>query len=887
MKLLQLYYTSCQKGISAGAGFQTLAMSAGITEEERREIERIGVYIPALDLPGQPTAEEIERLFPVAFSFFRLSSGRYGVCQSKYTGRDYSGRFGNYFCHALVLESGQWPLYPIELFNSAIFKDSLESVGSIDSSNARNLTPLMLDRTIAGPTVTFETIADFLAEEDRLQQFNVLLQAMLNHGTDGRRIVLCDDHPNIPLWFGALQFSLPVKLAHHITFTTYTHDPEVAGMVLTSTAREGSRFGFTKIQTDFQYYIFDWAGSGASSAVEGKTKLNMLAATAFEMESQQILSDFHDFIEEFSYDAVNGELDKAVLLYALVWMKNKVLDNEELCRAIDFASHCNTVSTGSKIMEKLTEEHQGHSKLAWMSDNLEIETASKVVPFFLQAAAQSNSLQYKQAVLELFLMTFCNYISEGIPQEALDSYYQTGKSAARLQGWEMPRLLQEPKWIAEFAGRFNDSEPVEHSAYVYQLLITEWAANGVAWNSLPQEAAAFLNNRLQFLVRRKWDFTACFLSLTKARDSNYLEQVLIAGGNAADTETLLQKFLGALTTALQQLPAGEAGLIRERLHSMPFGSGAKLLYKEFTFRLASEPDMRQPFWDYYTAAGKCFTGIAAGYLCEAVSLYVTALEKRQASYLFADCIKLLQDENLRHNLTAVQCERLILAFEKRALDTKNPQELRETLYRVHRLKEEFRIVTKPDMAFLLLAPQWPKEDLSLGKPTEDQFDGMDEASFFKYLTWSLPLFLEKYRTVDEQFDIFDGLSIKNREELVLKKYYEAVIEIYEGEAKDRVKVFAHFLAVFLGFAVKPGYVAQRVIVAQLVETLVGDKELPVKVEKELNLLRPNYEHKQFAAIMDLWNQLLTKVEERRSKTLMGRLKGFFSRGSKQNERGDA
>lgn len=75
MKLLQFIYTSCRRGLSAGSGFQTHAMSEGITEEERVELERITVYVPPMDLTSQPNGEEIAS-FPVAFSFFRLESGR-------------------------------------------------------------------------------------------------------------------------------------------------------------------------------------------------------------------------------------------------------------------------------------------------------------------------------------------------------------------------------------------------------------------------------------------------------------------------------------------------------------------------------------------------------------------------------------------------------------------------------------------------------------------------------------------------------------------------------------------------------------------------------------------------------------------------------------------
>ena len=44
MKVLQLIYTSCKKGMSGDAGFGTYSMSEGISNEEKREIEGIVAY---------------------------------------------------------------------------------------------------------------------------------------------------------------------------------------------------------------------------------------------------------------------------------------------------------------------------------------------------------------------------------------------------------------------------------------------------------------------------------------------------------------------------------------------------------------------------------------------------------------------------------------------------------------------------------------------------------------------------------------------------------------------------------------------------------------------------------------------------------------------------
>ena len=103
MKVLQLIYTSCKKGMSGDAGFGTYSMSEGISNEEKREIEGIVAYEQTQEAKKikKPTESQIENpeLFPVSFIFFRLNSGRFCIAQSKYIGLDYSDRYGNFFAH--------------------------------------------------------------------------------------------------------------------------------------------------------------------------------------------------------------------------------------------------------------------------------------------------------------------------------------------------------------------------------------------------------------------------------------------------------------------------------------------------------------------------------------------------------------------------------------------------------------------------------------------------------------------------------------------------------------------------------------------------------------------------------------------------------------------
>lgn len=169
MAIKQLFYTSCKRGLSSGMGFQTYSMSGGITEEERKEIESYCAYVPPDDLPTLPSRDEIDELFPLSFSYFKLKNNKYCICSSKYIGKDYSGRYGNYFCHVLISEK-PWNFYPIELYGSPIFRTYLTE----EEQNREEVVYLPeLEEVQPGNVVSFDTISEFLKKEtvDKKRKF--------------------------------------------------------------------------------------------------------------------------------------------------------------------------------------------------------------------------------------------------------------------------------------------------------------------------------------------------------------------------------------------------------------------------------------------------------------------------------------------------------------------------------------------------------------------------------------------------------------------------------------------------------------------------------------------------------------------------------------------
>jgi len=244
MTVLQHYYTSC-----AGKGFQTNAMSKSLDKDTARVLEEKGVYIPPVSFPSQPTLEEIQK-FPVSLSFFSLPGDRWSVMQSVYLGKDYSGRYGNYFSHSLVTENyeSDFPhCLPIQLWKSPIWvsKESAQT----------DLPPF--EGTIPDLSITWNDVFNFLGAGDRLSKLGQMITTVLNLSKNRHPIILVDTNQNIVLWIAAITFCLPYEIGKKVTFCTYNKNPYSLNVMICGTTTD-SDFHFSQQEYNFQYTIFQF-----------------------------------------------------------------------------------------------------------------------------------------------------------------------------------------------------------------------------------------------------------------------------------------------------------------------------------------------------------------------------------------------------------------------------------------------------------------------------------------------------------------------------------------------------------------------------------------------------------------------------------------------------
>ena len=218
MGLAQAYYTSCDVGLSDFAGFQFNAATPGLSPRVLSEVEALTSYEPPRSLGYRPDPAEIAAC-PVNLVYHCAPTTV--LANVVYVGLDSSRRLGNYFAHALISDAGPGGFgatLPIELWGSPVWVGEPIEDGELPE----------LDAVPAVPTMTPETIEEFLAGQRRAAQLAVLVTAAEDAVLrQGRPIVVIEpDTARTAGWIGAVSYLLPVAVTRRMSFATYRHRPE-------------------------------------------------------------------------------------------------------------------------------------------------------------------------------------------------------------------------------------------------------------------------------------------------------------------------------------------------------------------------------------------------------------------------------------------------------------------------------------------------------------------------------------------------------------------------------------------------------------------------------------------------------------------------------------
>ncbi|MBB5121307.1 hypothetical protein AF335_18145 [Streptomyces eurocidicus] len=247
----QLYYTSCEHGLSGFSGFQFNAVSAGVTAETRHAVEALAGYEPPRSLAESDTPELLERC-PVNLCYrpYDREGRRATALCVRYVGRDSARRFGNYFAHALHSEdfaaTGGGTL-AIELWNSPVWTRAVSPSTELP----------VLAAPAPGP-LGVRAVSEFLRGHPHTARLPELLAAVFAALTEHGSVVVVDrSTERIAHWFAAVSYLLPPPLARGLSFATYVFRPARSRLHLIGTVPEAQlAFG---PDDEAAYTVFDFS----------------------------------------------------------------------------------------------------------------------------------------------------------------------------------------------------------------------------------------------------------------------------------------------------------------------------------------------------------------------------------------------------------------------------------------------------------------------------------------------------------------------------------------------------------------------------------------------------------------------------------------------------
>lgn len=583
MRASQVHYTSCRSGQSGSPGFQIRAASDGLTPEELREVERIGAYRVPRNLDPAASAEVIARDFPVIYRFHVLSTGRWAITRSTYTGRDYSGRVGNFFAHTLVPESGETPLWPIDYFEWAGWQTHLAPEADTAEAPAP-LPKVALDEIPPAESFSFDELQAFLAERaGRAESLARMLRAALSAKQTSRAVVIRDSFVNGLFWSACLQKSLPLCHAGFMTFSCYQHEGRDCEIVNVSVGQ--TAFAFSETERRFQFFVFDFEADQHSDVPEDGTEYAAALVDWLTKEPKKVVA-FHEYMGLLKQRAVAPGSAHAVQLFRLFLGEPLRDPGHTLLPLVTFwAGYAAPDPTG-----RLCRVLAGATVAAW--PNLQAETGHGAFALLLKSAEGVAEKEHRALVVEAWIGLFDAAVKGDIELAGVQRVRAAIDEAMKHYSAALAARFLEPDHLRRLAEWFPRASEGGQLAVISEVLNSRVASGaGPLWHR--SEEASFLLSAaasakcLQPLAER-------LLAPLQHEPSELSTVSLTMAGDLASRHPSpeeAQVSLGrALAPLLAQAPEGIAQLVREQLdRAGHFG----VLRGEWLHRLASAREKKR------------------------------------------------------------------------------------------------------------------------------------------------------------------------------------------------------------------------------------------------------------------------------------------------------
>jgi 3-dehydroquinate dehydratase len=385
--------------------------SDGIVAAELAEIARLGNYRAASTSGPEPPGS---RVHPVALRYALLQSGRRALIRSVYSGTDYSGRGGNFMAHTLVPDHGSLARLPTDYLDWPGWSDGLSP-----DQDTNDVPPQL-------PAIELDAAANAPAAGIALESRDLLADATSAAffiKSTGRKIIFKTEVGEGPRWIAAVLQSLPLRHALELSVSTYQFDAIDCADV--NATVEGTRFGFSQTQLDFEFFAFD-TRSGARSKLPQRDAALVEAARIYGqrvadwyVNDEQALQDYRRFAGDFTQDALDVWLTAGLRLF----------ENRRNARAVSREE----LSLFAEFIHRFTERSRWAGSITLLlgllgdfADRPSVDNIEWVIKNVLAAKDSADGAELAElAVAAVRELLFAAVDGGGVSPAAVDTHWKT------------------------------------------------------------------------------------------------------------------------------------------------------------------------------------------------------------------------------------------------------------------------------------------------------------------------------------------------------------------------------------------------------------------------------------------------------------------------------
>jgi hypothetical protein len=882
MSVKQLFYTSCKRGLSSGMGFQTYSMSKGITEKERREIEGYCVYIPPDNLPTHPSDEEIDKLFPVAFSSFILESGKYCVCNAQYTGKDYSGRYGNYFCHALISDK-PWNFYPIELYGSSIFKSRLTA----EEENMLQIDCLPEFEEISlGNIISFDTISSFLKQssiDKRRKEFMQLMEIAIGYSKDKKRIIFLDYNSNIPFWIGAVQMSLPKKLAEQFSFTTYCYNPEDVNYAICAVDSNGSKFNFKDSQKLYKYNVLNFINHDIDDR-SCKSNFVKRAEIGYTV-SKEVFLPFRDFINQFEYNVLDENIDNCIMLYNMIKKGVEKSDIENIKRALSFAINYKSMEAYDQIFKQLD------SKLEKISSQVDIELAEIITRFLLKAGRQTDNSENVRKAYDFFFDSVHYLIvdAEEVSSEQVLELYKKIKNAEESNMDEFIQLSLEMDRVKAIKTYIEDGK-ARHAKFYFKTIIDDIITFNDKFSTSnnkkeifgvkeekDKDITVFLNKSLRILMTSQEDIVDI---LNYFKDNcEYFGKIVFqmyTSNKVFNKNLEVEKLLCCFVVGEGDEDKEWKGKIFSEISKLP--NCSEFLFSIYIEELRKNNGKKSFFINYCYDIFKLSEEYRNKKFCDALKIYLEVNDSTDISMdEYRKVITYIIKKSLMEYVDNKVIEKLFTYLEEN-IGIDDAEVESNIIEKIRDIKIKYNIKTPCSIIELLYVGKKIQEPGIVNKAAvlyqlKVDFNNISGGKYSQYLKWFLSnvcvylkdfkdhIKVEKSLLCLEYSDIYYNIYIDTLEDIIFNKKFKNILKSYNKEGYEILLDFIIMVFKNMEYIEEK---TQKIIYDRIINILTKVPEKKIEeyskyiIDKSKNL-------KDKVDIMIKWREIIKIVKEKKQK----------------------